>query len=193
MRKLIIFGAFAVLLMFMAARLYQRAHQPGLAVLGAVPAFSLTDTEGRAVSDATLKGRVWVVNFVFTRCAGPCPLLTARLSAIAQGHRSDPRFHAVSLSVDPEYDTPTVLRSYAQRYRANTDLWHFLTGTPTMISNLMVQGFKIGTGETMLFHSNRFVLVDKDLQIRGYYDGQLPEDMDRLKGDVGRLLRETPS
>lgn len=193
MRKLIIFGAFAVLLMFMAARLYQRTHQPELPVLGAVPAFSLTDAESRAVSDATLKGRVWVVNFVFTRCEGPCPLLTARLSNIAGNYRDDPRFRAVSLSVDPEYDTPTVLKAYAKKYRADAELWYFLTGAPTTISDLMVQGFKIGTGESPLFHSNRFVLVDKDLQIRGYYDGQLPEDIDKLKSDVKRLLRETPS
>jgi protein SCO1/2 len=133
---------------------------------------------------------VWVANFIFTSCAGPCPLLTARLSGLVQLHAGNARFRAVSVSVDPATDTPEVLKGYAERYRADPNTWHFLTGDAQSIQDLMVKGFKVGSGEKLMFHSNRFVLVDGELKIRGYYDGTLPEDMHRLKWDLKRLLRE---
>src|SRR5687768_9883733 len=103
-----------------------------LPVLAEVPAFGFTDQNGKAVSSDDLKGHVWVADFVFTRCAGPCPLMTQRMVALAK-KVSDPGVRFVSFSVDPEYDTPEVLKKYAQERGAMDPRMHFLSGPKDQI------------------------------------------------------------
>jgi protein SCO1/2 len=96
----------------------------------------------------------------------------------------------VSISVYPEYDTPEVLTEYASRYDANTDRWHFLTGPEEDVKKLIKNGFKMGDYEDIIFHSERFALVDQKGQIRGYYSGMQTDDMKNLKKDINILLAE---
>jgi len=146
--------------------------------LGQVPHFSLTDQQGRQVTDADLLGQVWVANFVFTRCPSVCPLLTAKFAALQKQLGSLPvRF--ISISVDPEYDTPQVLAAYAARFEADANRWQFLTGPLADIERTVVQGFKIHRGDPTpsandptlveIMHGEHFVLVDASGAIRGYY------------------------
>lgn len=147
--------------------------------LGSVPAFSLTSQNGHSVTRDELLGRIWVANFVFTRCPSVCPMLTAKFHALQGKLRDLEGVRFVSLSVDPEYDTPEVLKAYAERFEADPERWLFLTGPLTEIERTIVKGFKVHRGQpepneldpslTDIMHGEHFVLVDPEGTIRGYY------------------------
>jgi len=162
---------------------------PSLPVLGAVPSFMLVERSGRAVSAADLAGHVWVADFVFTHCPTFCPLLTERMAGLqkALAPAADP-VRLVSFSVDPVHDTPEVLLDYARRAGAG-DGWLFVTGPREALAALLRDGFKVawaddGPPASPITHSDRFVLVDRALRIRGYYHGTQPDDVARLARDA---------
>lgn len=165
--------------------------------LGRVPSFALTDQEGRVVRDRDLRGQVWIANFVFTRCPSVCPTLTAKFKALQAELAGVPGLRFVSISVDPEHDTPDVLAAYAARFGADTQRWSFLTGPLADIERTVVKGFKIHIGKPTpnaedpslidIMHGEHFVLVDGDGTIRGYYRAD-PEGLAELKADAVRLL-----
>jgi protein SCO1/2 len=146
---------------------------------GHVPSFALTDQMGRTVTDKDLRGSAWVANFVFTRCPSVCPMLTAKFQALQTKLGKLPGVRYVSISVDPEYDTPQVLAEYAQRFSADSTRWQFLTGPLKDIEKTVVNGFKIHMGQPQksesdptlveIMHGEHFVLVDGEGVIRGYY------------------------
>ena len=171
-----------------------------LPVLGQVPDFSLIERSGQTVSLEDLKGQVWVADFVFTHCAGPCPLLSRRMQSLQEPLASYPDVRLVSFSVDPERDTPEVLAEYAKRYSAG-DRWLFLTGEKEPLYWLIMDGFKLGVddgsaltagvpGPGTITHSTRFVLVDRKGRIRAYYDGSSEDIAEQLLPDMQALLRE---
>jgi protein SCO1/2 len=179
--------------------LVPEAHLP---VLGQVPEFSLIESDGRPLSRAQLAGGVWVADFIFTRCPGVCPLLSAQMSKLqhllpAQGADA---VRLVSFSVDPTNDTPEALRAYAERFGAQQGRWLFVTGQRDALYTLIGEGFHLAVadrpegentnGEGLITHSDRFVLIDKDLQIRGYYHGTDQESVQRLLQDVRQLGKE---
>ena len=166
-------------------------------MLGTVPAFSLTERHGTTVTAADLAGRVWVADFVFTRCPDICPVLSTRMAALQESLAggTDP-VRLISISVDPAHDTPDVLAAYADRYHAGSD-WLFLTGSRDAVATLLRDGFRVafsdeGPATSPVTHSDRFVLVDRQLRIRGYYHGNDPADLARLVDDAGRLRAEPP-
>jgi cytochrome oxidase Cu insertion factor (SCO1/SenC/PrrC family) len=171
----------------------------GLPILGSLPDFSLVERSGRPLTRADLAGQVWVANFIFTSCQGVCPLLSSRMAKLRQGFAdSDPPVLSVSVSVDPTRDSPEVLRGYAERYKADPHDWLFVTGGSDEIRRLISEGFLLSVAERspeeagdgeLITHSDRFVLVDEDSQIRGYYRGFDDDVLVRLKGDIGRLTR----
>jgi len=171
---------------------------PRLPVYGQVPDFRLMERSGQSVTLSDLRGQIWIADFIFTRCPGPCPLMSARMAGLQQplAERADVRL--VSITVDPEYDTPQVLREYADRFRAGPS-WLFLTGNKAAIFKLAQQGFHLAAQDNPdaasldqgpIIHSTRFVLVDRQAQIRGYYDSTDKESMQRLLLDVEQLVRE---
>ena len=171
-----------------------------LPVLGQVPDFSLIERSGQAVSLADLKGQVWVADFVFTHCAGPCPLLSRRMQSLQEPLADHTGVRLVSFSVDPERDTPEVLADYAKRYGAG-ERWLFLTGEKEPLYWLIMDGFKLGVddgsaltagapGPGTITHSTRFVLVDREGRIRAYYDGSGENIAEQLLPDIQALLRE---
>ncbi len=172
-----------------------RSSRPAeLPIYGRVPEADLTDQTGRPFTLASLKGRAWIADFIFTSCAGTCPQMTARMAAL-QG-KLPPELHLVSISVDPERDTPAVLAEYAGRHGADPARWHFLTGEPTQIPKLVSEGFRLSYAEGTdpaepIIHSVRFVLVDPSGAIRGYYDSTDPAHLDRLISDAESLLRDS--
>lgn len=159
-----------------------------------VPAFSLTERSGDTVTKSDLLGKVWVADFIFARCPGPCPKLSARMSAIQRSLKDragDVRL--VSFSVDPINDTPAALRHYAKRFKADASMWLFLTGTDRdAVYNLIVNGFLlpvIPAGEDEpLAHSNYFVVVDRLGNIRAYHDGLESGATGRILQDINQLL-----
>jgi protein SCO1/2 len=156
-----------------------------------VPEFRLTAHTGEEFSSAKLSGKIWVADFMFTNCAGPCPRMTTQMRSIQQAFagQSDVRF--VSFTVDPERDTPEVLAAYARRYKADLNTWHFLTGPVEKIHQLKRETFLLGNVDGVNFeHSTRFVLVDGDGRIRGFYPTAEPSDIEKLTADMNRLVRE---
>lgn len=166
-----------------------------LPVLGVVPAFSLTAQDETVVTAERLRGRVWVANFVFTRCPDICPALTQQMRRVRAALPSGADgVLAVSISVDPAHDGPAVLRDYAARHGGSASAWLFLTGPPPAVRALVRDGFRLGLSDDgppgqPIVHSDRFVLVDRELRIRGYYHGMDAEAVDRLIADARALLR----
>jgi protein SCO1/2 len=158
-----------------------------------VPPFTLTERAGTPLTAAMLAGHVWVADFIYTRCPQFCPALTAEMARLepllATG---DDPVRLVSFSVDPTHDTPEVLRAYAERAGAGPR-WLFVTGPREAVAALLRDGFHVawadnGPPENPITHSDRFVLVDRRLHIRGYYHGTVRADVDRLARDA-RALR----
>jgi cytochrome oxidase Cu insertion factor (SCO1/SenC/PrrC family) len=163
---------------------------------GAVPQFQLTNQNDRPFGSEQLKGKIWIADFIFTRCPGPCPMISSRMSELQKPlEKSD--VHLISVSVDPEHDTPQVLRGYAEKLQAQPQRWDFLTGSKRTIYELSRDGFKLavaegGTEAGTPVHSTRMILVDRRGEIRGYYDATAPDAVTKLLADTNHLLREQP-
>ena len=176
----------------MAAPAY--AKEADLPQLGQVPDFALTDQGGNAVTRADLDGAPWVADFIFTRCAGQCPMMSQRMGALQEALKNaDVRL--VTFTVDPEHDTPNILASYAMHYGAVPGRWRFLTGSREAIWRLARDGFRVGvedngTVEEPIAHSIRLILVDRRGFIRGYYDATDDAALKRVARDARRLASE---
>jgi protein SCO1/2 len=164
--------------------------------LGTVPPFELVTQESKPFSSTSLKGKYWIVDLIFTNCGGTCPVLTANLASLQKALAKTYDVQLVSIGVDPNNDTPEVLAEYAKRYNADTKNWTFLTGSVHTIYSIAKDGFKLTvdsvSGDEMnpIVHSERFVLVDKEGTIRGFYDGTTNEAQSRILHDLGDLMRE---
>jgi protein SCO1/2 len=173
-----------------------RAARRPILNLGTVPQFQLTNQDGQPFGSAQLSGKIWIAGFIFTTCPGPCPMISSRMSELQRPlEKSDVQL--VSFTVDPETDTPEVLRDYAKRVHAAPGRWHFLTGEQKTIYELTQQGFKLAVADGAAedggpVHATRVVLVDRRGTIRGYYDILAPDAVTKLLADTSKLLREQP-
>lgn len=170
------------------------SHQ--LPQLAKVPSFTLTDQNGQPFGTQQLQGKIWIADFIYTTCPGPCPMISSRMSETQKPLR-DTGVKLVSFSVDPAHDTPAVLRGYAEKLNAQPGRWEFLTGDKDTIYRLSRDGFKlaVGAGEKPgePMHSTRVILVDRNGRIRGYYDATEADAVTRLLADTTHLLHEQPA
>jgi cytochrome oxidase Cu insertion factor (SCO1/SenC/PrrC family) len=167
-------------LAFVLSRLKPADAAPPLPVISQVADFALTNQDGRVLTLADLRGQVWVADIIFTRCAGPCPRMTRQMEQLQAALPQDSRAQLVTLTTDPGFDTPEVLKRYATRFNANPARWNFLTGTKLQIAALAVDSLKLTavekkpeerTNEDDLFiHSTIFVVVDKQGRLRGAFE-----------------------
>lgn len=162
------------------------------ASLGTAPTFEMTDQTGKRLDSDALKGKVWAAEFFFTRCTGVCPVMNRNMAKVFEALKQWEDFAIVSISVDPEHDTPQVLAQYGEQYGADATKWYFLNGPKEEVVRLSREGFLLGTSEVAeeFVHSNRFVLVGRDGEIRGYYVGTDEAEVHQLIADALRLLRE---
>lgn len=175
--------------LFIICVLLAGCGKPPLPVLGDVPAFQLVDQSGGKFDSQSLAGHVWVADFVFTNCEGPCPRMSSHMHSLQT--KTSPDVNLISFTVDPARDTPPVLAEYAKKFAFDQKRWHFLTGQVATLNMLDQDAFKLGTIGQEIEHSTRFALVDKKGHIRGYYglsDGN-PED--KIVRDAERLERES--
>jgi protein SCO1 len=176
-----------------------------LPVYGQIGDFTLTNQGGRAVSLADLRGRVWVADIIFTRCAGPCPKMTRQMKELQDGLPSGSQARLVTLTTDPDFDTPPVLRAYAERFGAGTNRWMFLTGAKGEIAKLAIDSLKLTAIEKkpedrespqdLFIHSTIFVVADKRARLRGVFqttgEGIDPQRVQaQVLAAVERLERE---
>jgi len=150
-----------------------------------VPPFSFTSQEGTIFSSDRLKGKIYVANFIFTRCETQCKQMTNQMVRVQEAFKDNPTVSIVSFTVDPEFDTVKVLKQYANAYGALPSKWYFLTGEKDKIYNLGQTGFFVSTMEEQglpisFLHSEKFILVDQHGWIRGFYDGTDQKEVDRL-------------
>jgi cytochrome oxidase Cu insertion factor (SCO1/SenC/PrrC family) len=164
--------------------------------LAMLPEFTMTAvgaSGSREFGRLDLLGKVWVVDFIFTHCAGPCPILSSRMAALSRDLPAG--VGLLTVAVDSEGDTPERLRAYAKRYGADLERWVFVRGTPSQTYHLLYAGFRLplsinpsAPAEQRAAHSTRFALVDQKGAIRRFYDGLSETDNAALARDARRLL-----
>lgn len=175
----------------------EQSDSNGMNQYGSVPEFTFTERNGSLVSLQQLRGKIWVADFIYTSCTDTCPLQTAMMAQLQEKYATDPAFQLVSFTVDPQRDTPQALTEYAAKYQADSKRWYFLTGQRDRILRLVQDGFHLAVASFpdaadptgLIAHSPRFVLVDKDARIRGYYDTRESEAFVRLKNDIDALAK----
>jgi protein SCO1/2 len=196
-----------VLAVFALAGLRHRnAQDRPLPVIGTIAGFTLTNQTGSAASLADLRGSVWVADIIFTRCPGPCLKMTRQMKELQDALPPASRAKLVTLTTDPDFDTPPVLRAYAERFRADTNRWMFLTGTKQEIGKLAIDSLKLTAIEKkpeeresphdLFVHSTIFVIADKQGQLRGVFEttgeGIDPQNVkEQILAAVSRLERES--
>jgi protein SCO1/2 len=198
-------GFFAVMLLAIpVAAQFTSPTAPALPDLGVVPAFSFTDQRDRTVSSESLRGSVWIADFIFTSCSEACPRLTAEMARLQRdldARSSMGQVKLVSISVDPARDTKERLAEFAARYQANDERWYFVRGAERAIQDAVVHGFKMSLSKEPdaqkldgfhILHGTRFVLVDQNGHLRGYYDSSVPDEMAALRRDVSILAGRRP-
>jgi protein SCO1 len=159
---------------------------------GKVPPFTMTDSHGRVFDRAALAGKVWIADFIYTNCPAECPRMTAQMHRVEQQVKNENDVKLVSISVDPEHDSPPVLNDFAHRYGGPTDQWIFLTGSPATVHLIAYQTFHVGDVIGKIEHSTKFVLVDKKGDIRGYYSSLYQDDLSQMLKDIEPLRNARP-
>ena len=162
--------------------------------------FTLTNQQGRAVSLRDLRGQIWIADIIFTRCAGPCPKMTQRMSDLQKALPPARPVKFVTLTTDPDFDTPAVLKSYGERFGADANRWMFLTGAKKEIARLAREGLKLIADETkpedrasdtdLFIHSTIFVIVDKQGRLRGSFEYDDPLMKQKVLAAIRKLRRE---
>lgn len=176
-----------------------------LFVMGSVPTFKLTDQNGKTISDTSLRGKVYVLEFFFTTCPTICPKMNMNMVDIQNKFFGNPNVALVSITIDPEHDTQKVLKDHAEIIGAKSSNWHFLTGDKSYIYDISNKGFNLYAGENSkanggFEHSGMFALIDKKGNIRcrideynnpiPYYDGIEKEGVKAIQQDIAKLLEE---
>jgi protein SCO1 len=182
-----------------SSKLAARTHTANpLPVIAPVPEFSLTERGGRTVSRADLLGKVWVADFIFSNCAGPCPQLTLRMRGLQNALLPDWKdVRLVSISLDPAADRPDVLAKYAEKNGADAQRWWFLTGDDEAAVHALVQkGFLQAVAraapDTAIVHSTYFVVVDRQGRMRAVHQGLAADSKEAILSDIATLLAEPP-
>ena len=147
----------------------------------------MTDSTGHAFDSRALAGKVWIADFIYTNCPGPCPRMTSEMHKLQQRLKGENDVRLVSISVDPEHDSPAVLNNFAHRFGGPVNDWVFLTGSPDTVHLLAYTVFHTGDLIGNMDHSTKFAVVDKHGTIRGYYSSADPESLARLLQDVAAL------
>jgi len=164
--------------------------RPPLPVLGAVPSFELTSSDGKLFQGDSLRGHVWVADFIFTNCPGPCLRMSTLLGRVQAATAKFPDIRLVSFTIDPGRDTPSALAAFASKYHADPSRWTFLTGGQPTLQMLSRDAFKLGDVDGTLNHSTRLVLVDRKGKIRGYYGTNDEDSVTKVAADARRLRKE---
>ncbi len=177
---LLFFALFALAFLLWCVEASRNLSRRPPPVLGTVADFTLTNQEGQAVSLAALTNHVWVADIIFTRCAGPCPRMTGQMRSLQTALPQNSAVKLVTLTTDPDFDSPATLKKYGTRYGADFKRWTFLTGTKAQIAGLASDSLKLSAvpvkpeerkdNSDLFIHTTIFVVVDKHAELRGVYE-----------------------
>lgn len=172
------------------------ADNPAYKIIHTVPAFAFTNQNGETVTEKDVAGKIYVTDFIFTRCGSICPVMTTNMGLLQQKYKNDNNILLLSHSVTPDIDSVPVLKKYAEKNGIISGKWHLLTGNKQQIYAMAKKQYFAGdtigyyqTGNEFL-HTENFILVDKHRRIRGVYNGTLVLEMDRLMDDIATLKKE---
>ncbi|PQB05136.1 SCO family protein [Aureitalea marina] len=194
---ILVFGIWAV------PKIVNTLSEPDLAVIGQVPEFEFTNQDGKTITNSDYSGKVYVAEFFFTTCPSICPIMNRNMVKIQNEFYGNPGLGIASFSINPEYDTPEILKEYATSYQISNPHWHLLTGQQEDIFKLANEGFNLYVGQAPeveggFEHSGFFALIDQEGQIRSrydengnpliYYDGLEDEGIQMLMEDIKKLL-----
>ena len=173
-------GLLGLALLISMLQINRSRHLQLLPVIGPVAEFTLTNQDGQLATLADFTNHVWVADIVFTRCAGPCPRMTGQMKSLQNLLPAESGAKLVTLTTDPEFDSPAVLKKYGDRFGADSNRWTFLTGTKEGIAALAGGSLKLGSvpvkpaerlNDVDLFiHTTIFVVVDKHARLRGSFE-----------------------
>lgn len=195
----LIFGIWAV------PKILAKFQKADLVTIGPVPKFELTDQNNKKISNTDYLGKVYVVEFFFSTCPTICPIMNQNMLKLQEEFYGNPAFGIASITIDPEHDTPAVLKAHADQLGVKNYNWHFLTGDKKYIYDLALKGFNLYAGENNkqaggFEHSGLFALIDKEGNIRCrkdsfdnpilYYDGLEEAGIKAIKEDIKKLLEE---
>lgn len=200
---ILIFGIWAV------PKIVDNFKKPNLAVIGEAPSFSFTNQDNKTITNANFKEKVYVVEFFFTTCPSICPIMNRRMVEVQNEFFGNPNFGIASFTINPEVDTPEVLKAYAQKYDVSHPNWHFMTGDKMDLLKLSNEGYNLYADSTLnedgdFSHSGLFALIDKDGKIRSRFDEfgnpiiyyraldeeNSPNQIKELKDDIAKLLKD---
>ena len=163
--------------------------------------FLLSERGGQPIQRSDLQGKTWIAGFIFTRCAGPCAQISKAMASLQKDLKGEKDVLLVSITVDPEYDSAEILRDYAKKYGADEKRWLFLTGEREPIYKLIRGSFHLGVEPSPdatpkagyeVDHSVKLALVDGNFQVRGYFDGTNPEEVEKLKRKIKAIVPQSP-
>lgn len=193
---------FAVLVVgfyFAMTRLIPGFGKVELPVISSVKPFAFTNQDGRTITQKDLQGKVAVVEYFFTTCKGICPKMNANMQDVYNAYKSNPDFRILSHTVDPLTDSVSTMKRYADSLGANGESWWFLTGSKDSLyaaarNSYLLDDPKNNTGaiDEQFIHTQFFALIDKEGKVRKIYDGLKKEEIDELKQDIGKLLKDSP-
>lgn len=164
-----------------------------------IGAFRFLNQNGKWITDREMKGKISVVEYFFTTCKSICPIMNQQMQRVHSAFIQDQGVKIFSFTVDPEIDTVEQLKRYAESHQATPGKWHFLTGNKADLYALARKSFfvlkpaeaqNLGDAGSDFIHTNNFVLIDKNLRIRGYYDGTSLKEVNELISDIKRLQNE---
>ncbi|RIV24966.1 SCO family protein [Fibrisoma montanum] len=160
-----------------------------------IPDFSFTNQDGKAVTQKEVEGKIYIADFFFVTCPTICPIMKKNMLEVYKAYKDSPDVRIISHTIDPEHDTPAVLKQYAQDIGVTGDTWQFVTGDRDKIYEIGERHYLVtaqadSTAPGGYIHSGAFVLVDKEKHIRGMYDGTTEEGTKKLINDVRTLLAE---
>jgi len=178
----------------------QNARVPELPVISSIPDFAFTNQNSKLVTKSDLLGRITLADVIFTRCAGPCPVMTRKMSELQRRLPADAPVRLLTITTDPPYDTPTVLKQYSARFNADDKRWWLLTGPKREIAEFIVKGLKLvaqekaaseqTAPEDLFIHSTMFVLLDKQARLRAAFDSDEADFQKKVEAAIKRLAKE---
>lgn len=180
--------------------IYSMVEDPnkGDTIYSKIPGFSFVDQTGKEVTQKDFENKIYVADFFFSTCQGICPKMTNQLTRVQEAFKDEKKVKIISHTVDPKNDSVKALAAYGSTYKVNPEKWHLVTGNRDSIYSLGIEHYKLPVAEDAkadggFLHSEFLVLVDKNKHIRGYYDGTVSAEVDRLIKDIKLLIEEDES
>ncbi len=161
--------------------------QEELPVIKTTPSFQLIDQDNRAFTDKNFLGKITVLDFIFTTCMGPCPIMASNMKSLYEQYKKNDKIQFVSITVDPQYDNQKILKEYSENQGVSDSRWKFLTGEIDSIKTISHDGFLLFADDLPIGHSIKFVLIDDKKRIRKYYNGMDLSEIKILKKDIKKL------